>query len=430
MGVDNMMKFVQSDKNNYKILGILIRSERINQGYSLRDLGSLAKISHTLISNIEKGMQTPTPDTLADIFSVLKLDFYDDPELLLDLEKYSQDIYNYIFAQDYEKAKELLQNLEVNEKKYLNSLGVVNYIILKCLFYSITNNSEDCIDGTIEYYEKVIDFFTDDQKQIFYFIKGLNHLNKEEYSMATSWFYKALGLGRKKVDVFIKQYNVVSLIKQYKFTDAYRFAMEIISEFEQRTNYIRAMETKLQLARIFNIIAKHDETEELVSYVYRFATRYGVSQLLDECAQLRATTQIRLRNFEKAHEFINQLSDQSSLVALVLKFRIAMLSNEDDKIIEAYNNMSKSGVVTSNMKVWYYTQIQAMSKVESLYNKEEYIAKTEELVRIAKETNDQEMIGLSHNYLIMHYHEQRSYKKALEIAEELLQLKKIRIEND
>ena len=52
------------DKKNYIVLGILIRSSRINQGYSLRDLAELTKISHTLISNIEKGKLIPTEDTL------------------------------------------------------------------------------------------------------------------------------------------------------------------------------------------------------------------------------------------------------------------------------------------------------------------------------------------------------------------------------
>ena len=82
---------LRQSKENHRVLGILIRSERINKGFSLRELGERANISHTLISNIEKGKQTPTPETLSDIFEILDLRFYSDIKYTSKISKYSKE---------------------------------------------------------------------------------------------------------------------------------------------------------------------------------------------------------------------------------------------------------------------------------------------------------------------------------------------------
>ena len=419
-----------AEKNNLKVLGILIRSERINKGFSLRDLGQLTNISHTLISNIEKGKQVPAPDTLADIFKFLDLEFYANIELSNEFKNKSKEVYDYLFNQEYEEAYNIFKKLEKNEDKYVRSLDVVKYILLKCFYYTLANEQKLIVEENLTHYEKVLEFFNDEQIQMFHFIKGLHNLNEEHYNIATECFYEALALGNKDLDVFINEYNIISLVRQYKFIDAFRLAQEVIKEFEDRTIYVRAMKTKLQVARILYNIAKNDETEELVEYVNRFAVKFNVVELIEECAMLRAAIQIRLKNFDKAQELISTMPNQQGVTAVLLKFKIAFLQEDEAELEKLYNEISKFEQVTSHKKVWLYLQVQAMSKIESLYNKEQYIKNINELVDISVSNMDQEMIGLAHNYLIMYYHEERSYKKALEIAENLLHLKKIRIEND
>ena len=416
-------------ENNYKVLGILIRSKRINKGYSLRELASITNISHTLISNIEKGQQIPTKDTLSDIFDALDLEFYDDPELTQDFYDKEEEIYNHLFNHDYEKADELLSIFKDKREQLLNSVLVVDFFLLHCLYHAYTETSSDCIDEQLEHYEKVIEFFTEYQTQMFYFIKGLNYLNKEAWNRATDFFNQALKLGNKNIDVFIKEANVISLIRQYKFIDAYRFSESVIKELENRTIYVRVMKTKLQVARIMYHIAKNDETLELVSYVERFASKYNLVELTEECLMLRAAIKIRIRQYDEADEVLSLMPNPESLSTVLLRFKIAFVQNDLERLEEYYKQIEGFETITSHEKVWTYLQVQAMSKLDSLYDKESYFEKISRLTEIAVKNNDQEMIGLAHNYLIMYHHEDRSYKKALEIAEKLLRLKKIRIED-
>lgn len=425
-----MLESLQADKNNYKVLGILIRSQRISKGYSLRDLGQVTNISHTLISNIEKGKQIPAPNTLADIFRVLDLEFFDDPKLQKELKKYSDDIYNNLFNHDYDLAKVSFKKLQKNEHKYLHSLGLVNFVLLKYFYLTITKTEDETIGETIEHYYKVLEFFSNTQKQLFYFIDGLYQLNNEHYNDATEKFNLALQFGDKEIDVFIKEYSVISYVRQYKFMDAYKLSQEIIKEFEARTIYIRAMKTKLQEARILYQITKNEETEVLVAYVDRFARKFKIDDLIEECAMLRAAIAIRLRDFEKAEYYINEIPNTEGISAVLLRFKIAFVQNNLDDIEKIYNEVIEYEEIKSHEKIRLYLTIQVMSKVEKYYDKKKYFEYITRLAEMSKRNMDQEMISIAHNYLIMYYHEERSYKKALDIAENLLHLKKIRIRED
>ena len=63
------------EKDNLKVLGLLVRFNRNNMGLSLRDLGQLANVSHTQISNFERGIVILNSRTINDIFKVLKIKF-------------------------------------------------------------------------------------------------------------------------------------------------------------------------------------------------------------------------------------------------------------------------------------------------------------------------------------------------------------------
>jgi len=415
------------DKKNYIVLGILIRSSRINQGYSLRDLGELTKISHTLISNIETGKQIPTENTLADIFRTLKLKFYDSPELITEFNDYYDEIMKHLFNQEYDEATSLINELMIKEDIYINSVQVVNYVILKLFFHTITNTYNKNTDTLINHYKKMMDFYSDNQRQLLYFVQGLDHWNNEHYNKATDMFEKALSVGNETLDVFIKEYNISSLIRQYKFIDSMKYAAEVIKEYEDRTIYIRAMKVKLQVSRIYYHIAKNDEVEKLVNYVHQFAIKFQILELIDECAMLRAAVAIRYKKFDQASSLVESMPHQNGVSAVLLKFKIAFEQNDLDGIEQYYNEVILLEDIKNHEKIYNYLTIQTMSKIESIYDKEMYFKYISRLCELSKTNNDQEMIGIAYNYLIMYYHEERRYKKALEIAERLLRLKKIRI---
>ena len=209
------------DKKNNRVLGILIRSERISKGYSLRELGQMTNISHTLISNIEKGKMVPNNETLRDLFRQLDIVFYDDKELHQEFLDKSSEAVNYIFTHDYADARKIIDDLMTKDTELSYSIDGVDYTILKGLFFAYVGERMTSIKKFIDMYQTLFEFFTDNQKQLVYFICGLVELHEQHYKAATEQFNLALSLGRKDRDVFVKQYFMKSLVKQFKFIDTY-----------------------------------------------------------------------------------------------------------------------------------------------------------------------------------------------------------------
>jgi len=416
-------------KENNRVLGILIRSTRMKKGYSLRELGQKANISHTLISNIETGQLIPSNETLRDLFTELDLKFYDDIELHREFMRMSKRIYTYIFNHDYSEAGVLIEELRRHEKKLMFRIDAVDYVLMKGFYYASIRVKMQKIDDAFQLYEKLIDFLTEEQKQMAFFIQGLSHLTREQYNKASDKFNQALSLGRKDRDVFIQEYSVQALVKQYKFIDAYRISSVIIKEFEDRTIYIRAMKTKLLQAGIFYHIAKNDEVYEITSFVERFARKYNVPELFEECIVFRTEIYIRNAEYEKARKQLSRLPKEQSISAYLLLFKIAYVTDDKEKIEEMYNLLSESDLIKISPRSLKYLQVQAMSKLPSLFDQNTYLKLLRWLVDFSTTYNDQEMITLSYNYLISFYHGERKYKKALDLAENLLHFKKIRIED-
>ena len=421
-----MFEKTKSDKLNLSVLGILIRVARLNHGYSLRNLSSLTNISHTLISNIEKGKQPPSKDTLTELFSVLKLKLYTSIEIEQEMKYYYDNIFTHIINHHYEDAFVLVKKMEQKGDIYEHSFEVVNYLIIRCLFYTITDTYSKDTNKTIKQYEKVLEFFTVDQKQLFYFIQGLYFLNLDNYKLASDEFEKALTLGNKDLDVVIKEYLVQAYIWQYKFTDSVSIAKSAIEEFEEKTIYVRAMRCRILIARVYLKILKFDKAEKLVANVESFAIQFDIDVLIDECHILRAGIMFFKKNYKGTIRELGLHSNQDLKVLILPRFRSYLMS-KDKRLKNYYNEVMKMGIEKITTTKYLLIKVLMMWVDEEIRDDIDYVDSLNKLADLSVEANDQEIIGLTHNLLISFYREKRKYKKALEIADTFLLHKKIHI---
>lgn len=416
----------ENNKLNKSVLGILIRVARIEQGYSLRSLSSLTDISHTLISNIEKGIQPPSDATLVDIFRVLKLKLYTSKEIGKEMAYFYKNILENLVNNQYEEAEKLVREMEKKANLYENSYEVINYFVIRCLFYTITDTFLDTIYKTIKQYEKVIEFFTDEQKQLFYFIMGLDNLNSNKYKQASEYFEKALVLGNKDLDVVIKEYLVVALNKQYKFIDSVTYAESTIEEFEEKTIYIRAMKCRLSIAKVYTQILKLDQAQNLIDYVESFANQFSIDILTNRCHILNAEIMFFKKEYANAVKELEQHTVQDSKHLILPKFR-AYLMSKDKRLFAYYKDIMESKKDVIQRNEYLLIKVLMMWTDLEIRDDTEYVNGLNELINTSIEIHDQEVIGLTHNLLIDFYREKRKYKKALEIADSLLMHKKIHL---
>ena len=103
-------------KHSSVILGLTLRFARLKSGYSLRDMGELANISHTLIGNVETGKTTASPETLRDLFVILGIDYIDNDELITEFTRVYNRVFVNLFSYHYDRIVEDMIYLENNEQ--------------------------------------------------------------------------------------------------------------------------------------------------------------------------------------------------------------------------------------------------------------------------------------------------------------------------
>ena len=124
---------------NYDNIGELIKNAREEKGYSARELAKLCDISHTEISNIEKGQRVkPAILTLKAFEKYLDLDFkelasmvgyspdtieYGDNNIIVSYDRYDKKIKEFELEKDFlEKLLIVKKHLAVDIKEYYDPI--------------------------------------------------------------------------------------------------------------------------------------------------------------------------------------------------------------------------------------------------------------------------------------------------------------------
>ena len=407
-------------KHNLKVLGVIVRVHRIRMGYSLRDLAKLVNISHTLISNFEKGLLTPHSDTISDIFEILNLKFYDDPEISNRFNLLYKKAFKYIIYHDYDEALKVVKEIEKDREIYEYSVEVINFSIIQCLYYAISNVYFEHFDRYLKQYEVVLDFLSSKQRQLYYFIKGLDYINKEQFSDARIYFEKALSLGNSKFDILIKDYYVIGLSKSNKFVDARKYALEAIKKFESQTNYVRAMRLRTRIAYDYFRINKFEESEKLYKQVLDYSIKYNIRVLENRCNCRLALLAILKNDRELVEEYIDKVDPYFNKLYHYIKFDIASYKQNDEEFLKLYNKYISFDWVKKSKKTKLFFECIYMRYDSKFMDKTKFESNLKALVTLGLKADDAEMIEVASNMLTDFYKKERKYKQGFEVSQGLL----------
>ncbi|MCK5761855.1 MAG: hypothetical protein KAH16_03030, partial [Candidatus Izimaplasma sp.] len=377
-------------------------------------------ISHTLISNFEKGHITPHSDTIKDIFRILKLQFYDEEEVSVKFKALYQKAFYYIYFHDYVEAEKVIKEIKKDQIIYKNSIEVINFAIIISLYYTISNVYFEPAEGYLDQYEIVLDFFTPDQRQLYFFIKGLEYINKEEFSQARIYFEKALKIGDTKLDVLIKDYYVIALSKSNDFVEARKYSLDVIKEFESQTNYVRAMRLRTRIAYDLSRTKKYEESEKMYKQVLDYSIKYGVRTLENRCNCRLALSAIIKGDKKKAEEYIIKVDPYYNRLYHYIKLDIASYKRNDEEFLKIYNEYMALEWVKKSEKTTLFFECMYMRYKAEFMNKQKYESNLKRLIKLGHMADDGEMIEISSNMLAAFYKKERKYKLGFNVTQQHL----------
>lgn len=419
-----MIQRLNMENQNLKVLGILVRVKRNQLGYSLRDLAQLANISHTLISNFEQGKLVPHQETIEDLVEVLGITYHTDPSISEEVTRLYNQAFHHIVLYEYEDAKRIIDQIEQQLDVYENSIEAVNVAIIRCLFYAISNMFFEEFDQILAQYEVVLDFLTDSQKQLFYFIKGLNFVNKEYYYDARQCFETALTIGNDELDLLIQEYYVITLSKSNKYVDARIIAEEAIVQFEKQTNYVRAMRLRTRIAYDLYRINLFEEAEAIYHMVLPFAQKFQVQDLMDRCHTRLSLLHFIKQDYEQSKVHLDQVTPGYNRLWYYLQFDLAFAHHDVEAVNRLYHQFVKLDWVQRSEKTTLFFELIPMRIDAGRMDKQKFEQNLIRLVELGHQSDDGEMIEAACTMLSKFYKNERKYKAALNVLQMLLDYNK------
>ncbi|AIO19695.1 hypothetical protein KQ51_01821 [Candidatus Izimaplasma bacterium HR1] len=402
--------------NSYKELGQLLRFYRLREGYSLRDLGLLARISHTFIANIEQGKVHGSDNTLRELYNVLNVEFYDISDLRDEFVEIYDVAFDYLYKYEYTRAIVEMEKLLEKEEIYVHSALITEYGLIKFFYQALLKKTTEDSSVCMNIYGRMKGNFSDRQLQLFHLIEGVNLYNEGKYVASQKSLYQALTVGNSKLDYLIKVYIVKCKVKTFSFMDVVQIGEETIDFFEDNVIYLRAMELRLSIAYSYILVRKFKDAKSLLNNVYDFSTNFNAIYLIEETKLLLGALELLVGNIEFAEEYLGSYKTRNTIIYFLL-MRVAYENNDSKEVKRLYDEYLVFTESRPKVKEDLLVQISIWEMGLVAYNEQDYLATIDKIIQLSEEANDIEVIDISYNFLIRHYKKKRMYKKAFEASE-------------
>ncbi len=130
------------NKSNYKLIGMIIKLNRINEGISQVELCRNICVP-SYLSRIESGEILPSDDIVKDLFLALNIKYNDNEEFIIENLKLFENFYKYLSIGHFMQAEELFRKVQYKKDEYLSSPLIVEYYLLCFTKYSSTEHRDE-----------------------------------------------------------------------------------------------------------------------------------------------------------------------------------------------------------------------------------------------------------------------------------------------
>jgi len=404
-------------KQSLVILGLTLRYARLKVGYSLRDMGELANISHTLIGNIENGKTIASKETLRELFVILGIEYTDNDELIQEFSRIYNRVLTNLFSYHYERVEEDMKYLEEYEEKFINSIVVIEYSLLRFLHGVLTDTMTSYLLDNLDLLKRIMNLLSPRQQQLVYLIFGIDYYNQELYYDAYIQLNKALLIGEPQYIPLINLYLIRSQVKMFLFVDAYKTAVKTIEQFDGYLHYHRSMQTRLELAYMYALLHEYDLMNQLLDKVLLYASEYEHEEFMDMSYSIRSIMYYSTQEYDKMNYYIGLVKTDTS-ISVSIKMFLANLKNDQDEIRNIHQDFIRTikprylkatscffNVLLYQYGVLTYTDIEYKDQLQSLLD-------------FGLKCHNQELLVYAFDQMIEYYRKQRMYKQALHLSEQ------------
>ncbi len=404
------------NKSNYKLIGTVIKLNRINAGVS--QVGLCRNICvPSYLSRIESGEILPSDDIVKDLFSALNIKYSDNKDFIEENLLLFEKFYKYLSIGHFMQGEEIFRKIQSKKDEYLSSPLIVDYYLLCFTKYSSTECRGE-VDKLKKMLQSIFDLMDREKKFKFCYNvamdtllydndwnKGLEYCKEASkygesgllytlYSYAYSLnnnVIEAYVYAQKALDFFVNNADIVNI----------RYAYEIIGDiYCLQNNYEQAIEY-------------YNKSKD-ISYKVEFDY---VSKFLDSKV---AFCYYKQKKFEKAYSIIDDnyisMMNTTYVPNIVTKCLIYIKTSDMFKLRQEYEKI----ITLSNLKIYNNNLVQSLKTFFEirLNDKSFYKNKSYEKVILTILDNSVKIVELYKEFelfLIEYYIQNRKYKEIVKL---------------
>lgn len=285
-----------SYKDNKKIIGSIIKFNRLNQNISQKSLSKGICVA-SYLSRIESGDLIPSKEITSIIFNRLGLDFNHSEEFLkkgLDTLKVFFEKLNF---NEFDLTNKIFDELELQENSYITSPLVIDYFLAKLARYCSTPMREK-FETSKNLLSSSFELLSPQQKFLYNFYVGVDTLNiLEDKSVGKNLIEEALTFKenghcyfwlsyayrtennpiksydciKKALDLYVTEGNIISIMSCYEKIAEVHF---MLNNYNDAISYLKI---SLNIAEKLNNKYFIEHLNSLISWAYYRLNDYSIS---------------------------------------------------------------------------------------------------------------------------------------------------------
>jgi transcriptional regulator with XRE-family HTH domain len=291
-----------SNKHNKKIIGSIIKLNRINQNISQKNLCKGICVP-SYLSRIENGELIPSEDVISIIFSKLGLSFNNSEVFIEKGKKAFEEFFHNLNFNEYDFTNTLFEQIEAKEEEYIASPLIIDYYIAKLARYCSTSERNK-FEDTKNLLYSAFDLLTSRQKFLYNFYVGIDIFNIfDNKTKGKEYIIRALDYNKNGHCYFWLSYAYTLENNPIKAYDCIKKALDL---YVTEGNILSIMDSYSKIAEVYfmldNYIDALDYLKKSINMAYKIGNKHNIEHL----NTLIAWSYYRLNDYKTSLAYLNK----------------------------------------------------------------------------------------------------------------------------
>lgn len=292
-------------KDNQKIIGSIIRLNRIKKNMSQKELAKGICVP-SYLSRIEKGDLLPSDDVTSILFKRLGLTFNDTPEFIENSIKEFEDFFYNLNFNEFDYTNKIFSKIEEREDTFITSPLILDYYLVKLARYCSTperDKFEDSKSALIS----AFDLLSPKQKSLYNFYIGVDILNING-NILEGKMYIEKALNYKENGHIYFWLSYVYRVENNPIK-AYESIKRALSLYVEEGNFISIMESYVKTAEVYFLLDNYTDAINYLKISLSAAKKIKNSHYIEYINSMLSWSYFKIKDYKTSLDYLRKNSD-------------------------------------------------------------------------------------------------------------------------